>query len=581
MTAPPKKRQRLDDEDTHEDDVSVDNAITNTLTVAAAETQAKLHMMIDSLTKQVDDIGSNNDNVMDISLQFLHLKSLQRQLLEKGVQTETILERQARKGQQQALRLDNLNYQQRIHQASITQGKSHFSDDSSLASSNLCRLAASCVEADTDDPSNTIPHYLNMQDWQDPSQRQAILTLLNREMTTRQALQQELEQHQQQLQAKQQSLKSQQETLQNLPQQLAGIEQASLPLQQFVQTMHVSQKTSLPRLERIELAGSLPKALYTLHYQLQACLDLLLAVPSNHEGLPTLTCDSNNNDAKVALIFPVPIIDHEGGVSYQTKKTATITFQYDDSMEAIVASCQTKENDMDALIGELFPGDIGEECGTTNTATTKAYQWCNYLGGLYIGAALPNANTTLQRRRLPSTKAIVHALVLRIRAMATLSDLLSALFSKTVPMHAALKTKLQMEEDTDNNVFTCVQLVSWALLPSSSNHDHIHVRTYEAVLTNQSSGATLTARVDVNMARYPSVPPEWDLTGRHPKESADEVSLDAPPPILYNDALANLEKSINHQCLDQLVVEGDETTYEWILAHQLWELARLWSEMNN
>jgi hypothetical protein len=41
--------------------------------------------------------------------------------------------------------------------------------------------------------------------------------------------------------------------------------------------------------------------------------------------------------------------------------------------------------------------------------------------------------------------------------------------------------------------------------------------------------------------------------------------------------MATLERCIN-QDVEQLVLPSDETTYEWILAHQLSEIATKWDQ---
>ncbi|KAL3917375.1 MAG: hypothetical protein SGILL_004742 [Bacillariaceae sp.] len=594
MAVPAKKRQRLEEES---DAMQVDSNNNNNkaITMDAAQAKETLHSTISSLTIDVERLDATNpDAAMNISLQLLKLKRLQRRLLASGAKTGAVLKQQAEEGKKLFLRKQNLEYQQKLNEAKI-EGSS--GNESTTAASHLYKLAASAsasMDVDDADPDKTIAEYLNIpQNWQDPNNRLLILETLNQEMTTRQDLQKQLQDEEKNLTEKRAALHTQQKSLKDLPKQIAAIEKASLPLQQFFQTdFGVSAKTGSKRLERMEQAKQLPKAMYTLYHTLQSTLDFMAQDEDENvvkESLPTLELTKMSGafsqSSKVILTFGIPTVADNGSVTYNVKnshKVVTVTFQYDNTKCAITASCKSKDgSDMDAtLIGELFPGDIGDVVvasnvgfGAPSSNAASAYQWSNYLGGIYICASdKPSADKTLPTSAAmqASSKAIIKALIRRVRASATLSHLISTLFHKEMIVHPAVKEKFSYDKFPAN-----INLSSWTLVPRDPNDaDSKLCRVYEAVLKDTTTASTLKTKVRINMARYPSAPPVWDLTGLSSK-AAEPPSLNAMP--LYGHEWEALKKGINYNIRD-LVVESDETTYEWILAHQLWELARQWGD---
>ncbi|KAL3897437.1 MAG: hypothetical protein SGARI_006918 [Bacillariaceae sp.] len=269
-------------------------------------------------------------------------------------------------------------------------------------------------------------------------------------------------------------------------------------------------------------------------------------------GKPTLVCEDSTNE--VTLTFPVPIIGDDGSLKYDntsSNKTTSITFCWcSNDKNKIVAACDTE-----GVIEELFPGDTGEE--EESTATNKdqrTYQWCNYLGGIYLGAVSSSsggntAATASLKPTLPSTKAILQQLMRRVRAATTLGHILQCLNrnKSTIPLHPCL------EEEWPAHI----QLRSWTALQEPDAEPTL--RTYQATLKNSQNGQQMTAKVHINAARYPSVPPQWDLV----KDTE-----------LYDESLANIQKAVNTHSIQDLVDPSNDATFEWILTHQLWELAR-------
>jgi hypothetical protein len=90
-------------------------------------------------------------------------------------------------------------------------------------------------------------------------------------------------------------------------------------------------------------------------------------------------------------------------------------------------------------------------------------------------------------------------------------------------------------------------------------------------MTYESS--TISIRVHINPKRYPAVPPEVRIaqgSSGTKSGSANDIGKDSE---LYNDRLAKLQRRVNQE-VDQLVLTTDEASYDWILPHQLAEIAK-------
>jgi hypothetical protein len=124
-----------------------------------------------------------------------------------------------------------------------------------------------------------------------------------------------------------------------------------------------------------------------------------------------------------------------------------------------------------------------------------------------------------------------------------------------------------------------VKLSNWTEQPSSSDlgPSQNNCRIFAATLKRKS--ATLVVRARVNVERYPSLPPTWEFETSNNQEALEDLETNQETP-LYDDRLAGLERRVN-QNVEELVVATDDTTYDWILSHQLAEIAKGWEELQS
>ena len=408
----------------------------------------------------------------------------------------------------------------------------------------------------------------------------------------------------------------------------------------------------------------------------------------------------SKNGNIVSLKIPVPIISGLGGDSASSSKTSsksvTVRFEYNHDMDMITAhselSSASSMISSDALsmtspcwIGELFPGDTGNAYWTTdnigdttdsdsgnndkpktksggeNTGNSRPYHWCNYMAGLHAVPEEPETTSATKLKggdqeetssteginvnRYRSTKVVVQTLVRRVRAMTTLQWLLQTLSRKpsALPVHSTLTSSAALV------LPTTVQLTNW----SDETNDNLlqgqqrqlpsfdyGYRTFLVTLKRKKAhDETLTVRVIIDVARYPAIPPVWELVKVTAGASSSSVSatshdiasstsavsiLDAlkspnrvqppglllemssadygmdglhhpsqydgrqagkttasgdtstsPQPCLFDDQLDKLVRHVNFD-VEDFVDESDDTTYDWVVSHQLVALANGW-----
>jgi len=687
--------------------MDVDDDANSAPTAAQNEHIARKDALTKELIEELDGLESSEGGSSEassghanISITLLKLKSLQRGLLEKVRETQETLRKQALVRDRQGLQLDNLRYQRTILERSQLRSDAA----SEKASVEIAKLIRNCDNGNGNGNNNNnnngngndnnnkegkrtiaigndeklLQNFLGAN-WEDPSQRPAIVSKLNQEVATRKDLEKKKSDLMEDRKSKQDALAARQKLLKDLPTKLAEMERASLPLQKFFQKQSNNATTTTsggnsninssnlslvkvtPKLgttkrrNRLDLAKTLPSALYVLFHQLQSCLDVLemptknatsrdSRTPTSGEVLPTIEIETTAAAAKenygtaaspstneeylataavvVVLKIPIPTVSAGGGLTYKHKKQqASISFEYDSTSDLVLASCSADYDMGQVVIDELFPGDKGEYLlPATHTATNatavafsrssdrgsaRAYQWCNYLAGLHVAPAEQTA-----AKMHCSARVILRALSRRVRATATLSWILHGLSQKQqqqprsvrdFPVHAALKHDDDDDDDNANDQEPKIKLSSWTALEDTSNKHNI--RVYKAVLqrgntANENSSAkttsaatttatTLTGRVCINLARYPSVIPRWKFISSPPlssslyennnkKENDNEASLETLP--LYNEGLARLERDVNRDAVDRLVVPSDQSTYDWILGQQLVEIARVWGD---
>jgi len=660
MPSPKKKRQRID----NDNGVSATSIIQKQVSRKDVLTETLLDQL-DTLESEKCGQGTTSIPTSDVSISLLRLKSFQRNILETVRLNQTILAQQSEVRDKQESQLENLRYQHALNKESQRRSNGEIGTTEILRLVRRTATTAINSEMNFDDEdedgkcnknsnegysesAGMLQNYLGVN-WKDPSQRSTIVAKLNEEVAARKNLEEQLRRVQQDRTSKLELLATKQKLLKDLPMKLADMEKASLSLQTFCQKsslssssvkMDVTPKLGTKRRNRLDLAKTLPKALYTVYYQLQSCLDVMataaattpkttmdvIAAEISSESMPVvdvLTCETISSNTSsfssaaksVVLKIPIPTVSDGGVLNFRPKKTANITFEYDARIDMILATSGSDYDMGQFVIDELFPGDTGEWISQTNSSdggsnefeikdtqnnnsnkkSSRAYQWCNYLGGLHVA---PREQTGAKMHC--SARVIVKALVRRVRASATLSWLLHSLSCKprSFPMHSAMKSLLFDDEQNKEvkESLSSIRLSSWANLEgnqvasespplTSSTKKNHHVRIYEAVLKGNASlnslPKTLTARVYIDVARYPSIIPQWKFLSSRLKSREGEKSLGnfkSEQLPLYNESLARLGKHVNCN-VDQLVLSSDQTTYDWILAQQLAEIVRCWRDM--
>lgn len=574
MSPPPKKRKTI-----VESDVPLPS---DDLRKHTQDLVAKLSDTLNVLEES--DPKDAAPFLTDASLRVLELKSLQRRLLDRIHQSQHQLSQQRQKRDEQELQLENLKYQKELNEQALENSQNP-------ETSNLVRLCRSELheEADKEMEDRALLQKFFNANTRDPVQRAVIVDKLNQQVRTRKKIETDLKGYQEKAVALKQSLASKRKLLQSLPSKLQEMERSSLPLQKFCQkSLNASPLLGTERRTNLDLAYSLPRALYTLFYLLQSSLDSMktsgeMARMEEESSIMPPSLEVNKDFTRVILNMPIPnISDRTVTTSISGfgsgKKIATITFEYDNESNTVLAACST-EHDMGKLIDELFPGDtgddidIGKKSGESedeepSRIAGRPYNWCNYLAGLH----LPPSEQVSQPNMHKSAAVVIRGLLRRVRAQATLSWILHALSRKPhpFPVHPALK-----DASFCHHKDSSVKLVSWSEEPASSTTDESSFNKEYFLATLKRRSSTLSLRVVIRTARYPSIPPMWEL---NPELQRDEgLSLDNDKTTLYDDQLSSLERRIN-QDVDHLVLSNDETTYEWILSHQLSEIAKKWEE---
>lgn len=572
----PPKKKRLVVETTG---MEIDKDGSSSSSWSASECVARKDELTKRWISQLDDLESSSSSAIDASVTLLKLKSLQRGLLARALETHEVLRGQAIRRDQQELQLENLLYEQRIHEESLQRSESAATTAAAGIAKLVKGMDASKENQNDDDISTILQAFLGAE-YTDPAQRPAIVAKLNTEVFTRKDLEATLHRLSQECQSTRATLAARQKLLHDLPQKLADLEKASLPLQKFCEKLSASSRLgTTKRQSRLRLARALPGALYTLFHQLQSCLDGIAAAASktnttnnnDEEPLPTIEIIESSASSAVVLKIPVPIVSSGGVLGYKPKKRASICFEYDAACDLILATCGNDYDMGQVVINELFPGDKGEYTTVTTTARGRAYQWCNYLGGLHVAPADQTA-----ARRHSSATVITKALMRRVRATATLSWILHALSRK--PRFAEFPKHDAVGVDEDDH--PDVQLSSWTSVATNENnndqpqhHSNNNIVVYNAVLERKNNKTErLTASVSINLARYPSVIPRWKIL-REDDDEEQSQSLDSLP--LYEEGLARLEREVNRS-VDRLVCSTNQTTYDWVLGQQLIEIAKGW-----
>ena len=606
---PAKKKLKVDAADL---DVDVDNQKSTLLRQQVSEIIDNIKEKMENITN-TEDGGDSSATTMVIakaSLGFLKLKSLQEKVLDEMKQTHSTLEKQRNQRDEEELKLSNLKYEKTLNEHALKL-------TNQIQFPNLLKLCCAELGIDEDKTQDTsanptassevLSKFVGV-DPNDMTFREIIIAKLNEEVTKRSNLETQLKISQHKAANLKKSLATKRKLLQELPHKLRDVERASQPLQKYCKKSLVgkskeSRKLSSDRCTNLDLAAALPKPLYTCYYQIQSYLDTMETgmgeqQESNTAALPLL--EVSTDSSTVSLKIPVPTIAEDGSSSI-SKKMAIIEFEYNPKAGMLMARYATSTfstNDMMAigLIGELFPGDTGEwtmnddeEVDTTTNKTTKkkqplrkAYNWCNYLAGLHIA---PEQQPAIQSKI--STKVVVEALIRRVRAITTLQWLIQSNLARKLqypfPVHTTMVDHLL--DGFSNNT---VKISSWidqtaSTKSNSSNNAHslliegqnATAKIYQVKLKRKST-QILTVEVTIDLGRYPSITPVWNFMPPL-SLSSDNHSDDSTTP-LYDEDMATLERKVNCN-VEDLVSSESEESCDWILSHQLTEIANGWDQI--
>ncbi|KAL7463907.1 hypothetical protein ACHAXS_004265 [Conticribra weissflogii] len=206
------------------------------------------------------------------------------------------------------------------------------------------------------------------------------------------------------------------------------------------------------------------------------------------------------------------------------------------------------------------------------------------------------------------TKAVLRQVLRRIRARRTLSILLDALGKRSqmnpIPIHPSMKGNVHASGNNSNGNCSMAssppvvkaKLVSWiedskyAKNPSTSPS----MTRYMATIKRKSS--TLKAFVLIDVHNYPCEPPIWALQyedgtrgsasswgqnhGSISSLNSPDINFDISKPIappLFDAVLHRIECHVNSD-YDKFIRQDVETTFDWILMHQLAEIISCWDE---
>lgn len=540
---------------------------------------SKLWSALDELEQS--DSTQSRSVIENTSLHMLQLKSLQRRLLDEIHTSQAKLVEQRKVRDRQELELENLRYQKVLNNHAIEASRNP-------DISNLTLLCRSELEGDADPTTGDkeLIQRFFQADAHDPNQRGAIVDKLNQQLERRKGLETELGILQREASALKQSLNEKRKTLESLPSKLQDIERACVPLRKFCKaSLHTSRASDPERLGTMELAHSLPKALYTLFYLLQSALHGMeasgeMSIFEKYSMVPSVEVQTDPSP-RVLLLIPIPTISDPpmGSVSSGSgfgggRKPISIDFEFDQASNTVSASCSGDDQITSKLLIEVFPGDRGDEpakqsnsdesSNSYRISNGRPYSWCNYLAGLH----LPRTDVASTPQPYTSASAIIRTLVERVRAEVTLSWILNALSRKQhpLPVHPNMKDA-SFSQRKDSHT----RLVSWSEDLEASDSS---TAFFLATLTCRSS--TLNLRVGISKGRYPVTPPIWKInTGQEGRGG----KLDEGEKALVNENLEVKLKESLEQDVEKLVDTDDATTHDWVLSHKLSEVARKWEEL--
>ena len=524
---------------------------------------------------ELDTIESTNPTdsmpvVLSAAAFLLEIKSSQRETFQ--ILDVSLLQRDTKREEleRKTLLLQNLVYE-RNHLKAQSDACKEF------PTPHLERMSREELYDDVVEPASSMNRFLcgsAESSIQDPKNHKTIMTKLHKELNARGLLQRDLEKAQSSLAKRKMVADKEEAFLRDIPKKLEMIEKSSLPLQEFFQASASNNSLRLigsDRKKRLEQARSLPGPLYALFVQFQALLD---NQSQENENVTLQSASREWKGNKAGKAAPDPQLVHLGFLipdihakdpAIGKKKRVTVEFAYfhDFSLVTARAFGGGDKINTDVLLTNLFPGDSGVWTGQHDDSTQltgKPYHWCNFLAGLVL--ALPSSGHTIHL----STKAVVRMIEKRVRANATLTQLLSAFERKKLVPGPWSADKLKVSD--------CgAKLTGWTVVDQGDDAEEDAV-CYAASIKDGSR--TLAARVLVKWSHYPAVRPVWSLCEgqeawavKH--GSTSKLHGEANP--LFANNIGQIESRINEETDDLALSYSD-----WVISHQLIKLLRLWPQ---
>eukprot|EP00804_Cyclotella_cryptica_P007010 CCRYP_007135-RA/>CCRYP_007135-RA protein AED:0.27 eAED:0.27 QI:0/-1/0/1/-1/1/1/0/776 len=361
----------------------------------------------------------------------------------------------------------------------------------------------------------------------------------------------------------------------------------------------------------------------------------VVAVPDSSSETGSVEDSASGNRWNVELtistvnLLPAEIATLLGRTTKAGGECIKIVFSYDSNQGVVRARIASEKNKMreDDLLDNLFPGDDGlvspnvpltllkrqeevdsDDANSSSRNATcdgdgdnqhggKPYHWCQVLSGLNFPPPSSRESNGNPFQINVCTKALFRQLLRRIRARRSLSALLDFLGKRgqisNLPIHPAFRR----DEVSAHSPQCKAKVVSWVEEKGNGNNGVSYpptMKRYVATIKRKSS--TLKAVVVIDTQNYPAEPPIWSLqnedgslTGSASSWGEQHGTLSslqesnhnqgggkAPP--LFDAALHRIETHVNTD-LDQFVSQGVETTYDWILLHQLVDIVSCWDEL--
>ncbi|KAL3787365.1 hypothetical protein HJC23_004390 [Cyclotella cryptica] len=320
----------------------------------------------------------------------------------------------------------------------------------------------------------------------------------------------------------------------------------------------------------------------------------VVAVPDSSSGTGSVeegtSCNCWNVELTISTVnlLPAEIATLLGRTTKAGGECIKIVFSYDLHQGVVRARIASEKSD-DVLVSPNVPLTLlkhqeevdSDDANSSsrnascdgdgdNQRAGKPYHWCQVLSGLNFPPPSSRESNGNPFQINVCTKALFRQLLRRIRARRSLSALLDFLGKRgqisSLPIHPA-------------------KVISWVEEKGNSNNGVSYpptMKRYVATIKRKSS--TLKAIVVIDTQNYPAEPPicasSWGEQ-HGTLSSLQESNLNqgggkAPP--LFDAALHRIETHVNTD-LDQFVSQGVETTYDWILLHQLVDIVSCWDEL--